>query len=109
MTPAEEKSHFALWSIAKGPLIMGNDLVNIRPSSLEILKNVEVIAISQDSIGVQGVCKVNCSPLQAILRQPQVIGAPMSNGDVAAVIINWRELDFREFSFDVNEIGFALA
>lgn len=45
MSVEEEKSHFALWAISKGPLIMGNDLENIRPESLEILKNKEVIAI----------------------------------------------------------------
>lgn len=45
MTPNEERTHFALWAISKGPLIMGNDLQNIRPESLEILKNEEVIAI----------------------------------------------------------------
>ncbi len=32
----------------------------------------------------------------------------MSNGDIAAVIINWRELNYGEFSFNVNEIGFEL-
>ena len=51
MTPTEERSHFALWAIAKGPLIMGNDLQNIRPESLAILKNEEVIAINQDPLG----------------------------------------------------------
>lgn len=43
MTPTEEQTHFSLWAWAKGPLIMGNDLQNIRPESLEILKNTEII------------------------------------------------------------------
>jgi len=108
MTPTEEKSHFALWAIAKGPLIMGNDLQNIRPESLAILKNEEVIAVNQDPLGKQGLCKVNCGPLEAVLRRPQVIAAPMSNGDIAAVVINWRELSYGEFSFSVKDIGFDL-
>jgi alpha-galactosidase len=46
MTIEEEKTHFALWAFAKSPLIMGNDLTNIRDKSLEILKNTEIIAIN---------------------------------------------------------------
>ena len=70
MTPTEEQTHFALWAIAKGPLIMGNDLQNIRPESLEILKNMEVININQDTLGKQGLCKVNCGQFEFALRRP---------------------------------------
>jgi alpha-galactosidase len=34
MTIEEEKTHFALWCIAKSPLIIGTDLTNIRKESL---------------------------------------------------------------------------
>ena len=108
MTPTEEQTHFALWAIAKGPLIMGNDLQNIRPESLEILKNTEVININQDTLGKQGLCKVNCGQFEFALRRPQVIAAPMANRDVTAVIVNWRQLDYGEFSFNVNEIDLNL-
>lgn len=46
MTIEEEKTHFALWSIAKSPLILGCDLTNIRKESLDVLLNEEVIAIN---------------------------------------------------------------
>ena len=46
MTITEEKTHFALWCFAKSPLIMGNDLTNLRKESLAILKNAEIIAIN---------------------------------------------------------------
>lgn len=42
----EEKTHFALWAIMKAPLIIGADLRDIRPESLEILKNKELIGIN---------------------------------------------------------------
>ena len=51
MTIEEEKTHFALWSISKGPLIIGCDLTKIRDQSLAILKNEEIIALSQDKLG----------------------------------------------------------
>lgn len=31
--------------------------------------------------------------------------SPMINGDIAVVVVNWRELDYPEFSFDLNTIG----
>lgn len=70
MTITEEKTHFALWCIAKSPLIMGNDITNIREESLKILKNTEVIAINQDPLGVQGTCSVNCGFFDSLLRRP---------------------------------------
>lgn len=102
MTITEEKTHFALWCIAKSPLIMGNDLVNIRKESLDILKNSEIIAMNQDPLGKQGVCKVNCDFVSNLLRRPQIIATPMANGDVSAVVVNWRELNYGEFEFNVN-------
>lgn len=32
----------------------------------------------------------------------------MKNNDIAAVIVNWRELNHGEFSFNVNDIGLEL-
>eukprot|EP01100_Stratorugosa_tubuloviscum_P003331 TRINITY_DN1801_c1_g1_i2.p1 TRINITY_DN1801_c1_g1~~TRINITY_DN1801_c1_g1_i2.p1 ORF type:complete len:382 (-),score=180.94 TRINITY_DN1801_c1_g1_i2:1195-2340(-) len=54
MTSIEYKTHFSLWSIAKSPLIIGCDVRNIDKDTLTILSAVEVIAINQDSLGVQG-------------------------------------------------------
>src|SRR5689334_5892097 len=54
MTLNEYRTHMSLWSIAKSPLIIGCDVRNISKESLEILTNPEVIAINQDSLGIQG-------------------------------------------------------
>lgn len=48
MTIEEEKTHFALWALAKAPLIIGCDLTKVRPESLEILKNKLLIDVNQD-------------------------------------------------------------
>jgi alpha-galactosidase len=48
MTIEEEKTHFALWALAKAPLIIGCDLTTVRPESLKILKNSNLIAVNQD-------------------------------------------------------------
>jgi len=46
MTDEEEKTHFALWALQKAPLIVGADLRSIRKSSLDILMNKDILAVS---------------------------------------------------------------
>ncbi len=54
MTVYEDKSHFALWCIHDSPLIMGNDLRIAKKETIEILSNKELIAVNQDSLGLEG-------------------------------------------------------
>jgi alpha-galactosidase len=54
MTPAEYRSHFSLWAMMAAPLIAGNDIAHMDAATRSILLNKEVIAVDQDSLGVQG-------------------------------------------------------
>jgi len=54
MSNDEEKTHFGLWAIMDSPLMIGCNLNNVPASSLAIFKNNEVIAVNQDSLGLQG-------------------------------------------------------
>jgi alpha-galactosidase len=54
MTKGEYRAHFSLWCILAAPLIAGNDLRSMSADVVEILTNKEVIAINQDSLGIQG-------------------------------------------------------
>ena len=45
----------SLWAISGAPLIVGTDLTKLTKSTREILTNPEVIAVDQDSLGVQAV------------------------------------------------------
>ena len=54
MTDVEYRTHFSLWAIAKAPLIIGCDVTQMSPATLETLTNSEVIAVNQDRLGVQG-------------------------------------------------------
>ena len=49
----EEKSHFAMWCMMSTPLMIGCDLTVIPQSTLDILKNEELIALNQDSACLQ--------------------------------------------------------
>jgi alpha-galactosidase len=51
MTTDEERSHFALWSVIKAPLIIGCDLEKVSNTSLSILKSQLLIKVNQDALG----------------------------------------------------------
>jgi len=48
LTVVEEKTHFAMWAMAKAPLIIGTDLSTITQESLDILMNKHLISVNQD-------------------------------------------------------------
>lgn len=54
LTIDQSKSQMAIWAILAAPLIMSNDLKNIRPEFSEILLNEKIIAVNQDELGIQG-------------------------------------------------------
>ena len=60
LTPAEEKTEFALWAISKAPLLISTDLSQISSYSLQILQNKNLIAVNQDPTSKQATCVYNC-------------------------------------------------
>jgi alpha-galactosidase len=88
MTNVEYRAHFSLWAIMAAPLMAGNDLRTIVDDSRqarairEILTNREVIAVDQDSLGVQGKL-VQSSPPEL-----QVWAKPLADGSRAVVLFN---------------------
>jgi alpha-galactosidase len=56
MTTEEYRTHFSLWCMMAAPLMAGNDLGNMTTETAEILKNGELIALDQDTMGAQGFC-----------------------------------------------------
>ena len=48
MTQTEDETHFGMWCIMNSPLLIGCDLRNVRPESLKLMKNSDLIGINQD-------------------------------------------------------------
>ena len=44
----EYKTHFAMWCMANAPLMIGSDVRRIRPETLKLLTNPDLIRINQD-------------------------------------------------------------
>lgn len=53
MTPDEDLTHFAMWCIMDSPLLVGCDMRNMSPSTIELLTNKELIALNQDPLHLQ--------------------------------------------------------
>ena len=48
----EEVTHMAYWCIASSPLLIGCDMTSIPQASLKLLKNEDLIAMNQDTLGL---------------------------------------------------------
>lgn len=60
LSPEEETTHMAMWCMMSSPLLIGCDLTGLGGSTLELLKNEDLIAIDQDSLALQAyVAKAN--------------------------------------------------
>ncbi|HEV8556193.1 MAG TPA: NPCBM/NEW2 domain-containing protein [Actinophytocola sp.] len=81
MTDTEYRSHFTLWSMMAAPLIIGTDLRNASTATLNILGNRDVIAVDQDTRGVQAREARSSGGLHVLTR-------PLSNGDFAVALFN---------------------
>ena len=53
LTPDEQYTHISLWSLLSSPLLIGCDLSQLDPFTLNLLTNDEVLAINQDELGRQ--------------------------------------------------------
>ena len=54
LSEAQNRSFFSLWCMMAAPLMAGNDLRKMTPSTMRILTNLEAIGIDQDPLGMQG-------------------------------------------------------
>jgi hypothetical protein len=90
LTTEENKTHFSLWCMMAAPLILGNDIRKfIKPDGtpdednkvLKILKNEALIAIDQDSRGLQAK-RIYTNGITDILAKP------LENRELALCFLN---------------------
>jgi len=81
MTTDEYTAHFSLWCLIKSPLLIGCDVTSMSAATKNILTNAEVIALSQDDLGVQG-HKISA------MGTSEVWAGPLASGSVAVILFN---------------------
>ncbi len=55
LTDAQSRVHMSLWAISGAPLLVGADLTTMSEATRATLTNADVLAVDQDSLGLQGV------------------------------------------------------
>jgi alpha-galactosidase len=81
MTVSEDRAHFTMWCMMASPLILGNDIRNMSQDTKAIITNKEMIAVNQDSLGVQAWHYSSDQGLEFWFK-------PLANGDWAMTVLN---------------------
>eukprot|EP00892_Ulva_mutabilis_P006962 jgi/Ulvmu1/4638/UM002_0369.1 len=96
------RAHFGLWALLKAPLFIGADLRRIGEGHLHVLLAQEVIAISQDGLGVagdlvytHGAVQVFAAPLEGGARAVGVLYR-QTHGAAANVTVAWERFGYPE-------------
>lgn len=55
LTPDEQYTHITLWCLVSAPLLIGCDMERLDAFTYNLLSNDEVLAVSQDALGRQGI------------------------------------------------------
>jgi alpha-galactosidase len=98
LTYHENRAHFSLWCILAAPLMLGNDVRDLKPEIHDILTNKEVIAVDQDLLGRQG-RKVRDD------GDFEVWSKELADGSRAVVLFN-RSANDADIGFSWSEIGY---
>ena len=90
LSEAQNRSLFSLWCMMASPLIAGNDLRTMDKSTIDILTNLEAIAVNQDPLGVQGHVVWNDGNVSLWA------GKPLFDGSLAVLVLYQGRVQGRE-------------
>ncbi len=83
LTPNEQYTHISLWCLLSAPLLIGCDMTQLEPFTLNLLENDEVIAVDQDPLGHEA-------------------ATVAKNGDTRVYAKNARRVNWRDLHLKVN-------
>ena len=81
LPPVEAQTQVSMWAILAAPMMVGAPVDTAPQSIIDMLTNAEMIAISQDPLGVQG-------SAIAHVGQVEVWKKPLAKGDFAVALLN---------------------
>ncbi|MFC4875743.1 glycoside hydrolase family 27 protein [Microbulbifer halophilus] len=88
MNAQEDIAHFSIWAMLTSPLIAGNDLRKMSRQTRDILTNEAVIAVNQDSLGIQAMKFIDEGDFEVWVK-------PLEEGDWAFMFLNRADSDIR--------------
>lgn len=99
MSEDEYRTHMTLWAMLAAPLLMGHDLRLTSERARSLLANAGVIAVDQDTKGIQG---------RAVYKDgtSEIWAKPLADGSVALALFN-RGDRLAQVQFEPADGGFA--
>ena len=107
LTVEEERTHLALWSFVKSPLMLTCNFDGLREATLKVLLNPEIAEVNYDDASISAKCVKGCDWWSSLLRRPQVWTSLMEDGDLIVVVVNWASVSSDDFYFNVEDLGFS--
>ena len=95
MSKIEDETHFGMWCIMASPLLIGCDMANIKPESLKLLCNRDLIALNQDPLHLQayvaekqGECYVLVKDIKKLRGKERAIAVYNPSDEEQTVTLN---------------------
>jgi hypothetical protein len=111
MTSTEYQSQFSLWCIMAAPLFSSGDIRAMTQATRDVLLNTEVIAVDQDTAGIQGTRvrddgeqEVWCKPLGAAVGTTKAVALFNRASSAANITVNWSEIGIAAGSATVRNL-----
>jgi len=96
LTPNEQYTHISLWCLLSAPLLIGCDLAQLDPFTLNLLENDEVIAVDQDSLGREATTVVKNGDARIYAKDladgSKAVGVFNLGETETQLTINWSDL-----------------
>ncbi|MDP2915786.1 MAG: alpha-galactosidase, partial [Candidatus Aminicenantes bacterium] len=96
LTPNEQYTHVALWSLIAAPLIFSGDITRLDDFTLGLLTNDEVIDVDQDPLGKPGRRLTKVGDLEVWARELEdgsvAVGLFNRGGSMSVVTAAWADL-----------------
>jgi len=99
LTPNEQITHITLWSLQAAPLLIGADMSQIDPFTVDLLGNREVLAVNQDPLGkAAGRTKGD--------GRAEIWARPLSDGTIAVGLFN-RQPESATIAVKLSDLGLS--
>ena len=100
MSTEEDKTHFGMWCIMASPLLIGCDMSNIKSTTLNLLKNKELVALNQDPLCLQAYiaalsneCYVMVKDIETLGGKKRAFAVYNSTDEAKTVQVGFSDLD----------------
>ena len=96
LTPNEQLTHIALWSMLSSPLLLGCDISKLDQFQIDLLSNDEVIDVNQDALGRQAARRSQDGELEVWSKQlsdgTMAVGLFNRGVEPAKITVKWQDL-----------------